>query len=98
MKTSKRTVYSEEFKIEAIKFVLESGESIPEVSTKLGIKSHQLYNWMQSHRLPGEIKAMINKQKELEAQVKQLKEQVSRLQQEKDILKKAATYFAREAR
>ena len=42
MKTSKRTVYSEEFKIEAIKFVLESGESIPEVSTKLGIKSHQL--------------------------------------------------------
>ena len=41
---------------------------------------------------------MINKQKELEAQVKQLKEQVSRLQQEKDILKKAATYFAREAR
>ena len=98
MKTSKRTVYSEEFKIEAIKFVLESGESVPEVSTKLGIKSHQLYNLMQSHRLPGEIKAMINKQKELEAQVKQLKEQVSRLQQEKDILKKAATYFAREAR
>lgn len=75
-----------------------SAIALPEVSTKLGIKSHQLYNWMQSHRLPGEIKAMINKQKELEAQVKQLKEQVSRLQQEKDILKKAATYFAREAR
>jgi len=98
MDKSKRIIYSEEFKIEAIKLVLESGESVPEVSDKLGIKSHQLYNWMQSHRLPGEIKAMINKQKELEIEVKRLKELVARLQQEKEILKKAATYFAREAR
>lgn len=69
----------------------------------MSIKSHQLYNWLQSHSLPGEIKAMINKQKELEVEVKRLKEQVARQQQKKEILKKAtvsstAMYFAREAR
>jgi len=79
----KRTTYSEEFKIEAIKLVLEGGATVPEVAGKLGIKPNQLYNWMQSHRLPGEIKAMISKQKDLEAEIKQLK--------------KAAQYFAKEA-
>jgi len=83
MDKMKRTTYSEEFKIEAIKLVLEGGATVPEVAGKLGIKPNQLYNWMQSHRLPGEIKAMISKQKDLEAEIKQLK--------------KAAQYFAKEA-
>jgi len=63
MDKMKRTTYSEEFKIEAIKLVLKGGATVPEVACKLGIKPNQLYNWMQSHRLPGEIKAMISKQK-----------------------------------
>ena len=97
MDKSKRTIYSEEFKIEAIKLVLEGGETVPEVAGKLGIKPNQLYNWMQSHRLPGEIKAMINKQKELESENKRLKKALARAEQEKQILKKAAQYFAKEA-
>lgn len=97
MSNQKRATYSEEYKLEAIKQVLEGSESVPEVATKLGIRANQLYNWMQSHRLPGEIKAMINKQKELEAENKRLRREIAKLQQEKEILKKAATYFAREA-
>ncbi len=97
METSKRIKYSEEFKIEAIKLVLEGGRSVPEVASKLGLKPSQLYNWMQSNRLPGEIKAMINKQKELETENKRLKKALARAEQEKEILKKAATYFAKEA-
>ena len=96
METSKRIKYSEEFKIEAIKLVLEGGGSVPEVASKLGLKPSQLYNWMQSNRLPGEIKAMINKQKELETENKRLKKALARAEQEKEILKKAATYFAKE--
>jgi len=97
MSKSTRTVYSEEFKIEAIKLVLEGGTTVPEVATKLGLKPNQLYNWMQSHRLPGEIKAMIDKQKELEAENKRLRKALAKAQQEKEILKKAAQYFAKEA-
>jgi len=97
MDKSKRSVYSEEFKLEAIKLVLESDESVAEVSMRLGLKPNQLYNWMQSHRLPGEIKAMINKQKEYEAEIKRLKKALARAEQEKEILKKAAQYFAKEA-
>lgn len=98
MDKKNRQTYSEEYKLEAIKMILEGGETVPEVSAKLGIKPNQLYNWMQSHRLPGEIKAMINKQKELEAENKRLKKALARAEQEKEILKKAAQYFAKEAR
>ena len=91
----KRSVYSEEFKIEAIKLVLEGGETVPEVALKLGLKPNQLYNWMQSHRLPGEIKAMISKQKELESENKKLKKELAKSQHETEILKKAVTYFAK---
>lgn len=97
MDKPKRAVYTEEFKLEAIKLVLEGDESVAEVSMRLGLKPNQLYNWMQSHRLPGEIKAMINKQKEYEAEIKRLKKALARAEQEKEILKKAAQYFAKEA-
>jgi transposase len=98
MERLKRTHYSEEYKIEAIKRVLEGDESVPSVATQLGIKPCQLYNWMHSHRLPGEIKAMVSKHKELEAENKELRRQLAVALQEKEILKKAAAYFAKEAR
>jgi len=98
MDSNKRKSYSEEYKIEAIKLVLESNDTVPDVAERLGLKSSQLYSWMQSNRLPGEIKAMINKQKELESEIKSLKKQLARSEQEKEILKKAAAYFAKEAR
>jgi len=97
MEKSKRTVYSKEFKIEAIKMVLESNDSVPAIASKLGIQPNQLYNWMQSHRLPGEIKSMINKHKDMESEIRELKKKLARAEQEKEILKKAAAYFAKEA-
>ena len=97
MEKRTRQTYSEEYKIEAIKMVLEGGKTVPEAANQLGIQANQLYNWMQSHRLPGEIKAMINKQKDLEAENKRLKKALARAEQEKEVLKKAAQYFAKEA-
>ena len=98
MEKLKRTHYSEEYKTEAIKRVLEGDESVPSVATQLGIKACQLYSWMHSHRLPGEIKTMVNKHKELEAENKELRRQLAVALQEKEKLKKAAAYFAKEAR
>ena len=98
MKAKSRKVYTEEFKAEAIKMVLDSTESVPIIAERLGVKPSQLYGWMQSHRLPGEIKDMIAKYKRDGEEIKQLKRKIARLEQEKDILKKAATYFAKEAR
>ena len=92
----KRTVYSEEFKVEAIKMVLDGDDLVPTVADRLGIKASQLYNWMSSHRLPGEIKGMINKQKEYESEVKKLKRALANSEQEVSILKKALAYFAKE--
>ena len=94
----KRTVYSEEFKVEAIKMVLEGVDSVPTVAERLGIKPSQLYNWMSSHRLPEEIKGMMNKQKELEAEIKKLKRALANSEQEAAILKKALAYFAKETK
>ncbi|RUR05729.1 transposase [Legionella sp. km772] len=72
--------------------------AVPSVATQLGIKACQLYSWMHSHRLPGEIKTMVNKHKELETENKELRRQLAVALQEKEILKKAAAYFAKEAR
>ena len=90
MKKRNKKVYTEEFKSEAIKMVLETNDSVPKVAEKLGLKASQLYNWMKSQRLPGEITDMINKYKNDAQEIKQLKRQIARLEQEKEILKKAA--------
>ena len=92
-----RKHYTEEFKAEAIKMVFESGESVPTIAEQLGIKANQLYAWMQNKRLPQEIKDMINKHKEYVSEIKHLKRQLAKAEQEKLILKKAAVYFAKEA-
>lgn len=98
MTKQKRKQYTEEFKSEAIKLVLDSGESVPKVAEQLGIKANQLYNWMHNNRLPEEIRDMISKHKEYIAEIKSLKRQLAKSEQEKLILKKCTAYFAKEAK
>ena len=98
MTKQKRKQYTEEFKSEAIKLVLDSGEPVPKIAEQLGIKANQLYNWMHNNRLPEEIREMISKHKEYIAEIKSLKRQLAKSEQEKLILKKCTAYFAKEAK
>jgi transposase len=92
--SSKR--YTDEFKTEAVKQVLERGHSVAEVARRLGINKHSLYDWTQRARraAPGPGVAMVPPVAD-SAEVRRLRADLRRMTEERDILKKAAAYFAR---
>ncbi len=89
MNSAKR--YTEEFRIEAVKQVTERGYSVAEVADRLGTTTHSLYSWLKRY---GEHSPQQINQSNNQAEIAQLKAELRRVTEERDILKKAATYFA----
>ena len=84
--------YTDEFKIEAVKQVTERGHAVADVAARLDVSSHSLYQWVKRFSAPpAERKAADDQQAEL----RRLKAELKRVSEERDILKKAATYFAK---
>ncbi len=86
--------YTDEFKSEAVKQVLERGHSTAEVAARLGINKHSLYEWVNRRRLRGPGPASQSVAAE-SAEVRRLRAELKRVTEERDILKKAAAYFAK---
>ena len=87
--SSKR--YPEEFKIEAVKQVVELGYPVAQVARRLGITTHSLYKWKKQFSPDSaEHKERVSAEKE----IRQLKKDLKRVTEERDLLKKAAVYFA----
>ena len=91
--SSKR--YPEEFKIEAVKQVTERGHPVVEVANRLGVSQHSLYGWIKRYSLPEDER---REQEGQTAEIRRLKSELKRVTEERDILKKAAAYFAKESR
>lgn len=86
--------YTPEFKLEAVKQVTERGHSAAEVASRLGVSAHSLYSWLRAHQMPsGQQAAQLSQSDEL----RRLKAELKRVTEERDILKKAATYFAKQS-
>ena len=86
--------YTEEFKAEAIKQVLERGYSVRAVSRRLGVSDKSMYYLMkQAKKSPTE-----RAEEDLQAENARLRTELSRVEEERDILKKAAAYFAKESK
>ena len=84
-----RREYSEEFRRDAVKQVIENGYGIIETAERLGVHHDSLRNWIKKYQSPeAEIEA--KKSQDTQAEIKELK----RVTEERDILKKAAAYFA----
>ena len=91
--------YTEEFRTEAVKLVFEQGLSQAEAANRLGIPKGTLGNWMvaakvspSSSAAPGARSAA-----DLEAENARLRKELAEARMERDILKKATAYFARES-
>jgi transposase len=84
--------YTEEFKIEAVKQVTERGRPVAEVASRLGVTTHSLYQWIKRYNLPEEQRKEVTDQ---QAEIRRLKAEIKRVTEERDILKKAAAYFAK---
>lgn len=86
--------YPQEFKTEAVKQVTERGHAVAEVSARLGVSQHSLYQWIKAQQVPaGERQAQVAQTGEL----RRLKAELKRVTEERDILKKAAAYFAKQS-
>ncbi|EIK8119717.1 IS3 family transposase [Escherichia coli] len=79
--------YPEEFKIEAVKQVVDRGYSVASVATRLDITTHSLYSWIKKY---GPDSSTNKEQSDAQAEIRRLQKELKRVTDERDILKKAA--------
>jgi transposase len=85
--------YSPEFKEEAVRQVLQRGYSVVDVADRVGVSAHSLYKWVRAAKAADPANDELSKTK---LEVQKLKAENRRLREERDILKKAAAYFAKD--
>lgn len=85
--------YSDEFKSEAVRQVLERGYSVKEVAERIGVCTDSLYKWVRAAKKANPAKDKLSK---MQLENQRLKAELRRVQEERDILKKAAAFFARD--
>ncbi len=88
--------YTPEFKEQAVRQVLERGHTVPAVAERLGVSAHSLYKWVNAVK-PSDHESQANELIEAKSEVLRLRAQLRRAEEERDILKKAARYFAKES-
>lgn len=87
--------YSEEFKIEAVKQVTERGYKVTDVCRRLGITLASLHKWI---KLCGDAGSQHQQVSEQQDELRKLRAELRRVSEERDILKKAAAFFAKESK
>jgi transposase len=93
----RRSIYDREFKLNTLKLVENSGKSIQKISDELGISPNTIHNWKKAYRegkYDGPDTAPKFKPEEVE--MRRLKKELATVKMERDILKKAIGYFAKE--
>ena len=96
MKTRKR--YTKEFKLDAVRLVTEQGYSRAEAARNLGLNANMLGRWVQEYQADeNEAFRGNGKLTSEQDELRRLREENRRLKQERDILKKAAAFFAKES-
>ena len=93
--SKKRTYksYTQEFKEEAVALVTEQGYSVPQAAESLGIRANQLYQWKQKLEQSKQDSFLNPDEK---SELITLRKEVKKLRMEKEILKKASAFFAKE--
>jgi transposase len=92
----KRRTFSREFKLEAVRLLVEGGMTVSQVAEDLGISRNSLVRWKaeltaSSGAFPGK-----GRRRPDEEEMDRLRRRVKQLEQERDFLRKAAAYFAKE--
>lgn len=93
-----RRQFSREFKVEAVKLITERGVTVAQAARDLGVHETRLRAWIRElaqdaqHAFPGK-----GVMKPEQAEIERLRKEVAKLKMERDILKKAAAFFAKES-
>ncbi len=75
--------------------VVDRGYAVSEVAERLGVSTRSLYTWKAQFSKPAKVREA---EADLATEVRRVKKELTRVTEARDILKKAATYFARESR
>ncbi len=100
MGVKRRNRYTEAFRVETVRRIVEEGIPVPDLAKSLGIDSTVLYRWVRKAAAkkakPG-TSAADDGHETVAEELKRLRREVAELRTEKEILKKAAAFFAKES-
>ena len=99
MKRGPQGKYTKEFREEAVKLVTEERLSLPEVARRLSLPPSTICSWVKANKAGrlGEVGKALRPLTEIETELAGTRKELVEVKMERDILKKAAAYFARES-
>ena len=95
MSSKKYNRYPLEFRVSSAKLALESDQPMSQTARELGVSPKSLYGWVTTYSV--NLVKMNSAKEPQSEEIKRLKKELSRVTLERDILKKAAAYFANDA-
>ncbi len=90
--------YSSQFKQDAVNLAVESDQSIAKTARDLEVNANTLYTWITKYHQPESPTSKGSGEKNSYDELKRLRREIDQLKEERDILKKAAAYFAKNSR
>ena len=90
-----QTRYTAEFKVEAVKQVVERGHRVSDVANRLGVSKWSLHQWLRAYREQQPETA--RPAEDTTAELRRLRAELKRVTEERDILRKATAYFAKQS-
>lgn len=91
-----KTKYTTEFKERAVSLVISSENSIAQIANNLGIKVTTLYTWVNKAK-SADVQVVSQTNEQMFDELKRLKRELAEVKEQRDILKKATAYFAKES-
>jgi transposase len=91
--------YTKEFREEAVKMVIEGGMSLPEAARRLSLPPSTIGNWVKAYKAGklGDIGKTQRPLTDIEMELARVKKELAETRMERDLLKEAAAYFAKES-
>jgi transposase len=94
----RRGYYTPEFKLEAVRRAREGEKTLTELAREFGISRPLLAQWCRKAGVRSEVPVDNEEGMDQEAEIRRLRREVEQLREEREILKKAAAFFAKESR
>lgn len=93
-----RRQYSDEYKSEAVRLVRESGKPLSQVARELGINDNMLHRWSREERDAQAVGKSRGEVKTDQEELARLRQELARVTAERDFLKRAAAFFAKDVK
>jgi transposase len=94
---SSQTRFTDEFKREAVRQVTEGGHTLSDVARRLGVSTWSLMRWKKRFAAPPDVPTVAAPEPDVANELARLRAELRRVTEERDILKKATAYFAKQS-